>query len=96
MSAPDTAALRVRIQGRVQGVFYRSWTVEEARARGLRGWVRNCTDGAVEALFIGPEAVVRAMIRACRRGPELAAVVRIDEYPTDDDGSVGFRQLPTA
>jgi acylphosphatase len=96
MSAPGDAAMRVRIQGRVQGVYYRGWAVEEARARDLRGWVRNCADGAVEALFIGPEAVVRDMIRACRRGPALAAVVRIDEYPADDDGSVDFRQLPTA
>ena len=96
MSAPGAVALRVRIQGRVQGVYYRGWTVEEATARGLRGWVRNRTDGAVEALFIGPEAAVRDMIRACRQGPPLAAVVRIEEYVGEDDGSVGFRQVPTA
>jgi acylphosphatase len=96
MSAPGATALRVRIQGRVQGVYYRGWTVEEATARGLRGWVRNRADGAVEALFIGPEAAVRDMVRACRRGPPLAAVVRIEEYLEGDDGSVGFRQVPTA
>jgi acylphosphatase len=96
MSGAGVTAVRLRIQGRVQGVAYRAWTVEAARARGLRGWVRNLTDGAVEALFIGPDAAVADMIRACRRGPRLAAVVRIEEYPTDDDGSVGFRQLPTA
>ena len=96
MSADGTVAARVRIQGRVQGVYYRGWTVEEAKARGLRGWVRNRADGAVEALFIGPEAALRDMIRACRQGPPLAAVVRIEEYPGADDGSVGFRQMPTA
>jgi acylphosphatase len=96
MSRPGAAAVRVRIRGRVQGVYYRAWTVDEALARGLRGWVRNLRDGAVEALFIGPDAAVADMIRACRGGPPLAAVVRIEEYPTDDDGSVGFRQLPTA
>jgi acylphosphatase len=96
MSGAGAAAVRVRIQGRVQGVAYRAWTIEAARARALRGWVRNLTDGAVEALFIGPDAAVADMIRACRRGPRLAAVVRIEEYPADDDGSVEFRQLPTA
>lgn len=96
MTGPGAAAVRVRIQGRVQGVYYRAWTVDEALTRGLRGWVRNLRDGAVEALFIGPDAAVADMIRACRSGPPLAAVVRIEEYPTDDDGSVGFRQLPTA
>jgi acylphosphatase len=96
MTGPGAAAVHVRIQGRVQGVAYRAWTVEEARARGLRGWVRNLRDGAVEALFIGPDAAVADMVRACRRGPPLAAVVRIEENPANDDGSVDFRQLPTA
>jgi len=39
----------VRIRGKVQGVWYRAWTVEEATRRGLRGWVRNRRDGSVEA-----------------------------------------------
>jgi acylphosphatase len=95
MSRAGELAMRVRIQGRVQGVYFRGWTVEEARSRGLRGWVRNRADGAVEALFIGPPEAVRGMIAACRRGPELAAVVRIDEYLSHDDGSDDFRQLPT-
>jgi acylphosphatase len=95
MSTPGDLAVRVRIQGRVQGVYFRGWTVEQAQERGLRGWVRNRTDGAVEALFIGPAEAVRAMIAACRTGPKLAAVVRIDEYLEEDDGSDVFRQLPT-
>ena len=96
MSEPGDLAIRVRILGRVQGVYYRGWTVEAARDRGLRGWVRNRTDGAVEALFIGSAAAVREMIEACRSGPELAAVVRIEQHPADDDASTEFRQLPTA
>lgn len=95
MNGAGEVAVRVRIHGRVQGVWYRGWTVDEAQARGLRGWVRNRTDGSVEALFIGPLSAVRSMIDACRRGPELAAVARIEEYPAADDGSTDFRQMPT-
>jgi acylphosphatase len=62
----------------------------------LRGWVRNRKDGSVEALFIGPEAGVKAMIEACRAGPPAARVTRIIEEAAEDDGSQGFRQLPTA
>jgi len=89
-------AVRVRIEGRVQGVWYRAWTMEEARARGLRGWVRNRRDGSVEALFIGPAGNLGDMVRACRDGPPSAAVARILEEPAEDDGSPGFRQLPSA
>lgn len=87
-------AVRVRIEGRVQGVWYRAWTVAEARARGLRGWVRNCADGSVEALFAGGEAAVRDMIEACREGPPAARVTRITESPAEDDAGEGFRLLP--
>ncbi len=68
----------VRIHGRVQGVFYRQWTMSEARARGLSGWVRNRTDGTVEAVFKGDEAVVRDMFQACRRGSPRAFVTKIE------------------
>ncbi len=88
-------AVRVRIEGRVQGVWYRGWAVDEARARGLRGWVRNRADGSVEALFVGKEPAVRDMIAACRRGPSHARVQRIEEFAASDDGAPGFRQLHT-
>jgi acylphosphatase len=74
MSDQDTHAVHVRITGRVQGVGYRAWTVDEARRRGLSGWVRNLADGDVEAVFSGPKADVEAMIAACKRGPSLARV----------------------
>ncbi len=64
----------VRIRGRVQGVWFRAWTAEEARRRRLRGWVRNCRDGSVEALFCGPAATVNDMIDACWAGPPAARV----------------------
>jgi acylphosphatase len=88
-------AVRVLISGRVQGVWYRGWTVETAAAKRLRGWVRNRRDGRVEALFIGPEADVEAMIATCRDGPPMARVERVERVPAENDGSVGFRQLPT-
>lgn len=91
----DDVAVRVRISGRVQGVWYRGWTVEAAMARGLRGWVRNRRDGVVEALLIGAAADVEAMIEACREGPPLARVTNIERFGTTDDGSAGFRQMPT-
>ena len=88
-------AVRVRITGRVQDVWFRYWTNKEAKARGLRGWVRNRRDGTVEALFIGNAAAVAAMIEACRDGPPDAYVTDIAEAPGEDDGRPGLRQLPT-
>lgn len=79
----------------MQGVWFRGWTVDEATARGLRGWVRNRGDGTVEALFIGEDAAVRDMIAACRGGPSAARVAAVRERPGLDDGSEGFRQTTT-
>ncbi len=88
-------AVTVRIEGRVQGVWYRGWAVAEAERRGLRGWVRNRSDGSVEALLVGPARIVADMIEACRRGPRAARVSAVVERPAEDDGSIGFRQRPT-
>lgn len=88
-------AVRVMIRGRVQGVWYRGWTVDQALSRGLRGWVRNRRDGAVEAVFIGPSDKVEAMIEACRSGPPAARVDSIERFPADDSGVQGFEQKPT-
>ena len=76
---------QVTIRGRVQGVGYRYWVEQQARAHGLEGWVRNCRDGSVEALFAGPEDVVSNMVASCRRGPSSARVDAIDERPGDAD-----------
>lgn len=97
---PNTMALQVRIRGRVQGVFFRAWVVEEATRRGLRGWVRNRSDGSVEAVFSGEMGAVREMAKACRQGPPRAQVTDVvqipGEYrPSDEDFGETFRQLPT-
>ena len=88
-------AVRVRIEGKVQNVWYRAWTTEEATRKGLRGWVRNRGDGTVEALFIGPGDAVTGMVTACRVGPPDARVTNVIEYPAQDDGSKNFRQTAT-
>ena len=87
--------VRLVIRGRVQGVSYRYWTVNEAVGLGLAGWVRNRRDGSVEALVSGPDAAVAAMIEACRRGPSAARVESVDVVPMEGRAETGFRQLPT-
>ena len=91
----DTTAIRVRITGRVQGVWYRGWTVDHARRLGLSGWVRNRRDGSVEAVFAGPEEAVRAMIELCRQGPPAALVHDVAEQIETEPVPAGFRQAPT-
>ena len=88
---------RLVITGRVQGVGYRDWAMATGQRLGLSGWVRNRSDGAVEALIVGEEAAVGRMIEACRRGPTLARVDAIDVDPVDLDVlPEGFTRLPTA
>lgn len=86
----------MRIEGRVQGVWFRSWTQGEANRLGLAGWVRNRRDGTVEALFSGLPEAVDAMLAACRRGPPAASVSNVVSDPADPPAESGFRQLPTA
>ena len=93
MNAP--VAIRVRIEGRVQGVWFRAWAVEQASARSLSGWVRNRRDGSVEALFSGPAAAVREMVALCRQGPPAARVSHIVEMPAAPPAGDGFVQRPT-
>ena len=75
----SAAICHATIRGRVQGVGYRYWVEQQARARGLEGWVRNRRDGRVEALFAGPPDAVSAMIASCRRGPAAARVDAVEE-----------------
>lgn len=69
-----TARARIKVTGRVQGVFYRQSTVEMAQGLGLCGWVRNLPDGSVEALFEGERTAVDRAIAWCWQGPPRAAV----------------------
>ncbi|PWS36757.1 acylphosphatase [Falsiroseomonas bella] len=85
----------LRIEGRVQGVGYRDWLCREAARLGLHGWVRNRPDGSVQALVEGEEGAVRALLTACRRGPVLARVDRIEERLAEPPGEPGFHRRPT-
>jgi len=88
-------AVRLRIAGRVQGVGFRAWALREAGALRLRGWVRNRTDGSVEALVIGEDQAVDRMIDACREGPLGARVSDVVVTEAEDDGSDRFSARPT-
>ena len=88
--------VRVTITGRVQGVWYRAWTVGEAKKLGVDGWVRNRADGTVEALMSGEASQVDALIAKCRKGPPLARVTDIAETPDDPPKEPGFHKMPTA
>ena len=79
------AILQVTIRGRVQGVGYRYWVEQQARAHNLEGWVRNRRDGSVEALFSGPADSVARMAASCRRGPASARVDAVQEEAGNPD-----------
>lgn len=83
-------ARHVRITGRVQGVFFRAWTCDEARSLGLTGWVRNCADGAVEAHVEGEAGSVDEMIDLMREGPPDARVAGLDSEEADPEGHGSF------
>jgi acylphosphatase len=76
----------VRIEGRVQGVWFR---------RHLQGWVRNRSDGSVEAVFAGPEADVEAMVAACWQGPPAARVTRVVPFAAALPERSGFHAIAT-
>ncbi|KAI4341943.1 hypothetical protein MLD38_026612 [Melastoma candidum] len=93
---PPSKTVRVVVKGRVQGVFYRNWTVNNALELGLKGWVRNRRDGSVEALFSGTQESVSEMEQRCRRGPPDAIVTGLQVYPCSEDPGYGFECRPTA
>ena len=68
----------VYVYGKVQGVFYRQSTIEKAVELDLKGWVRNLSNGGVEAVFEGDELSVKIMIEWCKEGPPLARVSNIE------------------
>jgi acylphosphatase len=77
--------VRVVVEGRVQGVFYRDSCRREAQRLGVRGWVRNRSDGAVEVVAEGQRSKVDELLTWCRQGPPQARVTGIsvtDEVPT--------------
>lgn len=91
----ETTIFRLRIKGRVQGVGYREWAIEEATARGLSGWIRNRSDGSVEMLIAGPDETIKDMLGACTQGPPAAQVHNIDIHNETEPPPAGFARKPT-
>lgn len=87
----STTRVRVRIGGRVQGVFFRAEAQARAESLGVAGWIRNAEDGSVEAVFEGDEERVRSMVDWCRRGPGGAQVDDLEVEPEEPTGETGFR-----
>jgi acylphosphatase len=83
--------VRVRVSGRVQGVSFRDTVAREARSRDVAGWVRNCADGTVEAVFEGEPDAVEQMVEVCGRGPRGAEVERLEADREDPERLAGFR-----
>jgi acylphosphatase len=88
-------ARRLTIRGRVQGVGFRFALADQARARHVYGWVRNRRDGGVEALVVGPEADVEAVIAWARRGPPAARVTEV-AVERSEETAASFEIVPTA
>ena len=80
------ARVRVILAGKVQGVWFRESTREQATALALGGWVRNLADGTVEAVFEGSETAVDRAVEWCRRGPRQA---RIDSVVVTGETPIG-------
>lgn len=91
----ERPALSLRIEGRVQGVWYRGWAVREAKRLCLNGWIRNAQDGSVEAVICGSQAAVRQMVDRCRQGPPAAKVTNVIETIFVGNVPEGFHQMPT-
>ncbi len=86
----DLAAVKIVARGRVQGVFFRDFTTRRARELGLTGYVRNLTEGAVEAIAEGERVKLEDLVRHMRKGPSGASVANVEtdwseytgQYPT--------------
>jgi acylphosphatase len=88
----DCVTAHIKIEGRVQGVGFRYWTMREAQAQNLSGWVRNRRDGSVEALFQGNSENVSTMLRLCQKGPSFARVTSIRPVSRPDAPMPPFKQ----
>lgn len=84
-------AITIRVSGRVQGVFFRASTQDEATRRGLRGFVRNEPDGSVYIEAEGSEAMILSFVEWCRHGPPRAQVVTFVMEESSPKGYVGFK-----
>lgn len=78
--------LHLIVSGKVQGVFYRDFVRREAEKLGIKGFVRNLSDGTVEVVAEGDETILKKLVAACRKGPLMAFVKSVD---VKDEPSTG-------
>ena len=88
---PGTVAVRLRVRGRVQGVWYRDSCRREAGRLGVRGWAANREDGTVEVHAEGRRDAVDALASWCAEGPPRARVTGIEARDVPAEGHTGFR-----
>lgn len=86
----------ILVSGRVQGVMFRDWTIQAARAIGVSGWVRNRADGSVEIYAVGEPDLVDRLTDRLREGPPAARVDRIDVAEAQLQPVDGFVRRPSA
>jgi acylphosphatase len=88
----DITSLRFRIEGSVQAVGYRNYLIAEATKLGLDGWVRNRSDGTVEALASGPTKAIEAFFVVCAKGPAGSRVANVEMHRAEPPAEKGFRR----
>ncbi len=86
----DRTQAHVFVSGRVQGVYFRANTRDQARKRDVDGWVKNLDDGRVEATFEGEPDAVESMIEWCREGSPAAEVSDVSVFEAEPTGLAGF------
>jgi acylphosphatase len=90
-NSSEFCRVRVKIAGRVQGVYFRASALQQAQNLGLTGWVRNCSDGSVETIAEGPKVKLEELLAWCRRGPSGARVSHVDiHWETPEHAFHGF------
>ena len=76
--------VRLEIKGKVQGVFFRATASRIAEKNNLKGWIKNKSNGEVEAVVTGKKEAVEIFIEWCREGPEKAVIDKVDITPLDE------------
>ena len=79
-----TECRKFRVEGRVQGVWFRESTRQQAAMRDITGYARNCPDGSVEVVACGSTEAISGLRDWLRRGPPMAEVTELQEFPSTE------------
>jgi acylphosphatase len=91
----DITSLKVQVHGFVQGIGFRDFLIMSAQAQKLDGWVRNRSDGTVEALVSGPTKAVEIFVSHATKGPPGAKVSAVDLHNSEPPKDKGFVRRPS-